>query len=125
MSTKPRYRSAAAIESAIDRAHAESRRKLAEAEVKETEARAMFAVASDMWQRAAATADATEREVLNAQAAKVKNDGTMKKEEAGALMTTAYNLVEKRCRKLGAKLAEFNTLTLPGIVSDRSVEAKL
>lgn len=125
MSRQKRYTHVSQINADIDRCHADSRRKLAEAEQQDTEANAFFSAASDLYEKASNAQSHDARKALQEAAANQKNNGNMRREEARKLRLAATNLVEKKARKLGCKAAEFQTLTLPGIVPDASVEKKL
>jgi hypothetical protein len=116
---KRRYTSAEQITRAIDKCYEESRSALIAAEGRQEEARKMLKLSGDTRAMAGeAKHDSIHNDLLN-EAFKQKQAADALREEAAKLRKYACNQVEKKAKKLGAKLAEFQTEPLFG--GDRSV----
>lgn len=119
---KPRFASAAQIEKAIDRCHANSRLALFKADEETSRAAILLRQSSDFFEQASSIEDKPRRDAMVEVASKLKVDAGKAKEESTALRKYATNLIEKKARRLKAKLAEFQTALLPGMPGDGSVQ---
>lgn len=106
MPNKKRFTSEKQILDAIERCHTKSTALLQEAEIKEQVAKQMIVDAEKMEPKTATGLRETARHKLY---------------QVRKLRKSATSLVETKAKRLGRKLAEFNTVAMP-ILKDNSIQ---